>query len=79
MVIGLDSDSLNGDQRRGRVVRAARESNIFKYAARMRKISSAEALHGYFAGPTFLDSLNNFLRRKRPVKGENNSADAQRQ
>jgi hypothetical protein len=42
----------------------------------MGKICSVKALHGYFAGPTFLDGLRNFLRRKRPMKSQNNPGDA---
>ena len=78
MVIGLDNDSLNGDQRGARTVRAARERDILQHATRMREISTLETLHRHFAGPIFLDRLSNFLRRKRPVKSQNNAADAQR-
>jgi hypothetical protein len=42
----------------------------------MWEIGPAEALHRYFAGPMFLNGSSDFLQSERPVKRQNDSADA---
>src|ERR1700730_19408971 len=77
MIVCLDSHFLDGHQWRTGGVEAASERNVLEHASGMRKIRPVNLGHFYFAGPLFLDRLDDLLRRKGPVKCQNYSADAQ--